>query len=426
MKETDEKFDKMYEILSKVITLDPGTEKERRMKAPELIEHESYLCKRIVCHLAGCHGWLFQLSYDEEQDKYFFAAEHSEMVSYSKAYARPKEKVINFDHVYNFPLILLPNTSSFYFNITDLGEEESISRIRDIITWIRLNKEEAFVFSVIPSAFIRARGEKWSIPRFKLDCNPDLLDPKNLSLYNSLIDRMRPKAANQLERVRKDSICREIYRSFRYVKRYANHCYNEAINVARKEYPMDILKFLPMFRAVVIDEKGKINLYISRKVLKKVDKEVMKLALDRHPYRAFLEHLLDDKFDADKVTNRLEYIYNKNHESYDRIIDTADDKALTFPFLLKKNKPYIDFVDDVKISIKPYDYLPSDIDLYEEKSISYWASINTDDMKIFPYDFDLKWGQDIHQFNAGDYRLADLMTWMEKNYFNKEKGEDVK
>ena len=426
MEKRDEKFDKLYEILSKVIILDPGTEKERRMKAPELIEHESYFCKRIVCHLAGCHGWLFQLSYDEDQDKYFFAAEHSEMVCYSKAYSKPNEKVINFDHVYNFPLILLPNTSSFYFSITDLGEEEAIKRIRDIITWIRLNKEEAFVFSVIPSAFIRARGEKWSIPRFKLDCNPDLLDPKNLSLYNSLIDRMRLKAANKLERVRKDSICREIYRSFKYVKRYTNYCYNEAINVARKEYPMDILKFLPMFRAVVIDEKGRINLYISRKSLKKVDKEVMKLALNRHTYTDFLSHLLDDKFDADKVINRLEYIYNKNHESYDRLIDMADDKAFTFPFILNKNRSYIDFIDDFKISIKPYDYLPANIDFYEEKSISYWASINTDDMRIFPYDFDLKWGQDIHQFNAGDYRLADLMAWMEKNYFNKEKGEDAK
>lgn len=422
MKETDEKFDKMYEILSKVSTLDPGTEKERRMKAPELIEYEGCLCKRMVCHLAGCHGWLFQFSYDKESGEYFFTAEHSEMVYY----IGEKSDYEGNNRIYNLSNELLPN-SPFYFNITNLGEEEAISRIRDIITWIRLNKEEAFVLSVIPSAFIRARGEKWSIPRFKLDCNPDLLDPKNLSLYNSLIDRMRPKAANQLERVRKDSICKEIYKAYRHDKRYVNRYYNEAINVARKEYPMDILKFLPMFRAVVIDEKAKVHLYISRKVLKKVDDEVIKLALNHHTYEDFLRHLLDDMFDADRVINRLYYIDDKNHEVYDRVIShTTDCELSTFPFLTRNIEWYRKFVDNYKIDIKLFDQLPSYIDFYEEKSISYWASINTDDMKIDPYDFDLKWGQDIHQFNAGDSRLASLMTWMEKNYFNKEKGEDVK
>lgn len=420
MNKTDEQFDKMYEILSKVSTLDPGTEKERRMKAPELIEYDGWLYKRVVCHLAGCHGWLFQLSYDKESDEYFFTAEHSEMVGYHGE--------INEGNMYihNLPNELLPN-SAFYFSITDLGEEEVIHRIQDIITWIRLNKEEAFVFSIIPSAFIRTHGEKWKIPRFKLDCNPDLLNPKNLSLYNFLIRRMRLGAVKHLERVRKDSICQDIYRHYRQIKRELNQHYNEAINVARKEYPMDILKFLPMFRAVVIDEKAKIHLYISRIVLKKVGDEIIKLALERHTYEDFLRHLLNDKFDADRVINRMGYIYNENNEAYDRIMRITDREIFIFPFLININiKQYHELVDNYRIDIRLYDYLPSDIDLYEEKSISYWASINTDDMRINYYDFDLKWGQDIHQFNAGDYRLADLMTWMEESYFNKEKGEDVK
>lgn len=422
MEKTDEKFDKLYEILSRVSTLDPGTEKERRIKTPELVEYHGCLCKRVSCHLAGCHGWLFQLSYDKESGKYFFAAEHSEMVHYNNE----KDIGNSSNRIYHLPNELLPS-SAFYFSITDLGEEEAISRIRDIITWIRLNKEEAFVFSVFPSAFIRGYDEKWKIPRFKLDCNPDLLDPKNLSLYNFLIRRMIPGAVRQLERVRKDSICQEIYKAYRHRKRYVNKYYNEAINVARKEYPMDILKFLPMFRAVVIDDKANVHLYISRKVLKKVDDEIIKLVLDRHDYKYFLTHLLDDKFNAYRVIDRLDYIDDKNHEVYDRVVSHMTDCELsTFPFLTRNIERYRKFVDNYKIDIKPFDQLPSYIDLYEEKSISYWASINTDDMKINYYDFDLKWGQDIHQFNAGDYRLADLMTWMEKNYFNKEKGEDAK
>lgn len=418
----DEQFDKLYEILSKVSTLDPGTEKERRMKAPELIEYEDCLCKRVVCHLAGCHGWLFQFSYDKESGEYFFTAEHSEMVYY----IGKKSDYGDNNRIYDLPNVLLPN-SAFHFNITDLGEGEAINRIRDIITWIRLNKEEAFVFSIYPSAFIRSCSEKWKIPRFRLDCNPDLLDPKNLSLYNFLIRRMRLGAVRHLERVRKDSICQDIYRYYRQIKRELNQHYNEAINIARKEYPMDILKFLPMFRAVVIDEKAKVHLYISRKVLKKVDNEIIKLALEHHTYEDFLRHLLDDKFDADRVIDRIGYIYNKNNESYDRIMRITDSEIFIFPFLINNNiKQYHELADNYKIDIRPYDYLPSDIDFYEEKSISYWASINTDDMRINYYDFDLRWGQDIYQFNATDYRLADLMAWMEKNYFNKEKGEDSK
>lgn len=422
MEKTVGKFDKLYEILSKVSTLDPGTEKERRMDALELIEYDGYLCKLTVCHLASCHGWLFQFSYDKESGEYFFTAEHSEMVNYIG-----KKNEVN-KRIYNLPNKLLPS-SAFYFNITDLGEEEAISQIRDIITWIRLNKEEAFMFSIFPSAFIRNSSEKWKIPRFKLDCNPDLLDPKNLSLYNFLIRQMRLGAVKHLERVRKDSICQDIYRNYRQIKRELNKHYNEAINVARKEYPMDILKFLPMFRAVVIDEKAKVHLYISRKVLKKVDDKIFKLALERHTYEDFLRHLLDDKFDDERVINRMDYIYSKNNEAYDRIMRITDCERFIFPFLINNNiKPYYKLVDNYKIDIRPYDYLPSDIDLYEEKSISYWTNINTDDFgRIFNYyKFNLKWGQDIHQFNAGDYRLASIMTWMEENYFNKEKGEDVK
>ena len=420
MDKTVGKFDKLYEILSKVSTLDPGTEKERRLKTPELVEYHGYPCNRVSCHLAGCYGWLFQFSYDTKQDKYFFIADHSEKVYYIG------EKEVGSDHSYNFPSDLFPN-SAFYFSITDLGEEEAIRRIKDIITWIRLNKEEAFVFSIFPSAFIK--DEEWKIPRFRLDCNPDLLNPKNLSLYNFLIRQMRLGSVKHLERVRKDSICQDIYRHYRQIKRELNQHYNEAINVARKEYPMDILKFLPMFRAVVIDEKAKVHLYISRISLKKVDDDIFKLALEHHTYEDFLSHLLDDKFDADRVINRIDYIYSKNNEAYNRIMHITDCERFTFPFLINNNiKPYYKLVDNYKIDIRPYDYLPSDINLYEEKSISYWTSINTDDigMKFNYYEFNLKLGQDIHQFNAGDYRLASLMTWMEENYFNKEKGEDVK
>ena len=74
MDKTVGKFDKLYEILSKVSTLDPGTEKERRLKTPELVEYHGYPCNRVSCHLAGCYGWLFQFSYDTKQDKYFFIA----------------------------------------------------------------------------------------------------------------------------------------------------------------------------------------------------------------------------------------------------------------------------------------------------------------------------------------------------------------